>query len=739
MVKSKLKQNISRILVIAVMALAFLSVLGIMRMVQQMLYADAEINLSEILTQNKDLITGRISIESNNVRLAGSQITESIKNKSDVSNEELHSAFTQYIENGGDTRLFIADKNGQAYFPDGTELDISGRNYYKLALKGEMNISDRVVSRKSGEEVFIISIPLYAKDEIVGTLQKQFTSEEMHEMCAVSLFSNQGYTNIINSDGYVVVSSVNDEYNNESANYYWMLYSQGNQKEAEKLEADIRANKDGLVATTVKGTPTLSVYTPIDELHDWYLITSVATSAVSSNANEVIRMFYVILIFVVAAFTFFILYFMRYKNKQQMELSRIAFVDSLTGGNTYNKFETDIKELLEDNPDKSYSLLAFDIDNFKYVNNFYGFDYGDTILKSIYQKVSLKLSGSEMLARISGDHFVALIEDDDPERLEAILRRVQDTEGFKVYISAGLYKIKDREESVSLMMDKAGMAVQDVKGIPHRILGYYSDIYDAQMIKSEQMKRAIEKALAMSEIVPFFQPKVDVTTRKLVGAEALARWITSDGVLIPPGEFIPVCERTGLVAELDMMVFEKALAFLRSNIDAGMKCVPISVNFSRMHLLNDQFVDVIVSKLEEYGVPPELVELELTESVIFENYSTISEFINVLHAKGLSISMDDFGSGYSSLNMLKDVCIDVMKIDREFLKDTTDSERQRVIFTTIARMAAKLGIEVVVEGVETEGNIELMKESGCFIAQGFYYSRPVDMEKFEEIFRRGTL
>ncbi len=739
MVKSKLRQNISRILVIVVMALAFLAVLAIMRMAQAMLYNDAEINLSEIVTQNKDLITGRISIESNNLKFAGKQITEPINNDNGAGMDELRDSFIKYIENGGDTRLFIADKNGKAYFPDGTEIDISGRNYYKLALQGEMNISDMVVSRTSGEDVFIISIPLYVNEEVVGTLQKQFTPQEMHELCEVSLFSNQGYTNIINSDGYVVVSSASDEYNNESVNYYRMLYSQGNQSEAQKLEADIRSNKDGLIKTTVNGTPTFSVYTPIEELHDWYLITSVATNAVSSNANEVVMMFYVILIFVVAAFTFLILYFMRYKNRQQMELRRIAFVDSLTGGNTYNKFETDIKTLLEDNPDKNYSLLAFDIDNFKYVNNFYGFDYGDTILKSIYQKVSLKLSEGEMLARISGDHFVALIENDDPQRLEEILRKVQETEGFKVYISAGLYKIINREESVSMMMDKAGMAVQEVKGIPHRILGYYSDIYDTQMIKNEQMKRAIEKALAMSEIVPFFQPKVDVTTRKLVGAEALARWITSDGVLIPPGDFIPVCERTGLIAELDMMVFEKTLAFLRKHVQAGEQCVPISVNFSRMHLLNDQFVDAIVSKLDEYGVPPELVELELTESVIFDNYTTISEFIEVLHEKGLSISMDDFGSGYSSLNMLKDVCIDVMKIDREFLKNTTDSERQRVIFTTIAKMAAKLGIEVVVEGVETEENIELMQESGCFIAQGFYYSRPVDMEKFEEIFRRGTL
>lgn len=739
MVKSKLRQNVSRILVIAVMVLAFLAVSEIMQKAQSMLYTDAEINLNEIVTQNKDVITGRISIEANNLRLAGSQITEPIKDKSEVDMEELRSAFISYIENGGDTRLYIADKNGQAYFPDGTELDISGRNYYKLALEGAMNISDKVVSRTTGEDVYIISIPLYVNNGIVGTMQKQYTTQEMRDMCAVSLFSNQGYTNIINSDGYVIVSSANDGYNNESVNYYRMLYSQGNTKEAEKLEADIREDRDGMIATTVNGVPTLSVYTGIEDLHDWYLITSVATSAVSSNANDVIMMFYVILIFVVAAFTFLIFYFMRYKNKQQMELRRIAFVDSLTGGNTINKFETDIKELLDENTDKEYSLLAFDIDNFKYVNNFYGFDYGDEILRSIYQKISLKLSEGEMLARISGDHFVALIENDDTERLEGILRRAQETDGFKVYISAGLYKITDREESVSLMMDKAGMAVQEVKGIPHRIMGYYSNKYDAQMIKNEQLKRAMEKALAMSEIVPFFQPKVDVTTRKLVGAEALARWITSDGVLIPPGEFIPMCERTGLIAELDMMVFEKTLEFLRKNIDDGVDCVPISVNFSRMHLLNEQFLNMVVSKLEEYGVPPTLVELELTESVIFDNYNTIAEFIDGLHEKGLSISMDDFGSGYSSLNMLKDIRIDVIKIDRGFLKDTADSERQRVIFTTITRMAAELGIGVVVEGVETEQNIALMQESGCSIAQGFYYSRPVDMEKFEEIFQKGTL
>lgn len=291
------------------------------------------------------------------------------------------------------------------------------------------------------------------------------------------------------------------------------------------------------------------------------------------------------------------------------------------------------------------------------------------------------------------------------------------------------------------MVDKATTAAQDVKGMSYlnKKTQIYSERFDEQMIQNEQMKRAVEQALEDDEILPFFQPKVDVNTGRLVGAEALARWITKDGTLIPPFRFIPISEKTGLITELDMVIFEKTLRFIKRSLMEGVACVPISVNFSRLHLSDKNFIKKVCDKISEYEIPANLIEMEITESAIFENSQIILDVTNKLHEYGVAISMDDFGSGYSSLNMLNDIPIDVLKIDRAFLKETENSEKQRIILSAIANMAIQLNIKVVVEGVETIENVNLMKDIGLTIAQGYYYAKPMDEGSFGKVYREGIV
>jgi len=219
----------------------------------------------------------------------------------------------------------------------------------------------------------------------------------------------------------------------------------------------------------------------------------------------------------------------------------------------------------------------------------------------------------------------------------------------------------------------------------------------------------------------------------------LIRWQTKDNRLIPPGDFIPLSEKTGLVTDLDMIVFEKVLAFLRRSLDEGIECVPISVNFSRLHFSNEKFLPTLLQKMEKYQVPAHLIELELTESAIFDNFSIIYDFTEKVREYGVAVAMDDFGSGYSSLNMLKDLSIDTLKVDRAFLEEAADNEKRNIIFVSVVEMARKLNISLVVEGVETGENVSLMRECGCNIAQGYYFARPMEESKFAELFREGKL
>ncbi len=732
-------KSMPRIIAILASVLLLFAVIVLMGYVQNLLYSDVRINLTEIVTQNKDVIVSKLQVEVNDLDHVGTQLAKKMAAQGDSSDEALERAFREYVDDETDSALYVATRQGKATFPSGQVFDISGRRYFQFALSGVQNISDRIISRLSGDEIFAISVPIKLNGEIVGTVQKSYSPEEMYDLCSVSLFSDQGFTYIINGEGYILISSSQNEYNQETESYYRMLYSQGNEAESDQLKNDVKSEKPGFMETQSGNTKLFSAYTPIENVHDWYLISSVPINTVSPNASSVIKIFYVVLFIVVIIFAVIMLLFLSLKKKREDDLRKIAFVDPVTGGDTYSKFILDMESTLKEHPDKNFGVLAFDIDNFKYLNSCYGFDFGDRILERINKTISGMLTHNEHIARISSDHFVVLLEDTSKARLDEIIEAVRTEGDVAIYLSAGLYPISDPEESVNLMADKANTAARATKGSLKSRVEIYSKDYDEQIARNEETKRSIERALENDELVPFYQPKVDVNTGKLVGAEALVRWLKPNGELVPPIEFIPLCEKSGLIVDVDMTVLEKVLQFLRANLDAGVECVPVSVNFSRLHLMDNKFLCKVSEKLERYRIPPRLIEVELTESIIFDNTEAIAEFASRLHKLGLSIAMDDFGSGYSSLNMLKDIPIDVLKIDQGFLKETSNSDRQTIIFDAVARMANMLNINVVVEGVETAEHVNLMKRFDCSVAQGYFFARPMNEESFEEIYKRGSL
>lgn len=722
--------NIRFLLTLLLNLCLIIAVVLLMRHAQVLLNSDAKVNLMEIVTQNRDVIASKLMLEVNNLENFASEISSAIQEE-EVTSERLKNVILSQVSVNEKEAYFVADREGTAYFSDGTEMEITGRKYFKLAMSGVQNISDKVISRVDGEEKFMISVPLYHNDEIQGTVQKAFTHDEMYELCSVSLFSAQGYMYIINSEGYILMHTVHDNCTQQSDNYFRDLYGQDNKKQSEKLQQDIKNNKEGFMATKVGGTESFSAYAPIKEIHDWYLISTVPTKAVAGNGSTVINLFYIILLSVVIIFCVSIFYFMYYKNKQKEQVERIAFVDPITGGHTYGKFVVAVEKALLDHPNGSFAILKFDMDNFRFVNSYYGFAFGDRLLQQLYLNVQRQLHNHEIVARITGDNFVVFLEHFDDMRIKEILDCLY-SEEFTIYISAGLYVIKDAEESVGLMLDKASTAARSVKGVANRRLEYYSEVFDVTAVRNEQLKRAVSQAIENREFIPFYQPKVDIDTGEVVGGEALARWRTADNKLISPGEFIPMAEKTGTIVEIDLLIFEQVLRYLSSRIKQEKPCVPISVNFSRVHLLNDDFLEKLERLTAHYGVLPELVEIELTESAIFDNRGIILEFTNKLQSMGFRVDMDDFGSGYSSLNMLKDIPIDILKIDREFLLESVQPQKREIIFSSVVEMAKKLGIEVIVEGVEYVENVELMRRCGCKIAQGYYFAKPMEEEQFTE-------
>ena len=241
------------------------------------------------------------------------------------------------------------------------------------------------------------------------------------------------------------------------------------------------------------------------------------------------------------------------------------------------------------------------------------------------------------------------------------------------------------------------------------------------------------EALETGEFQVFYQPKISLEDRGIMGAEALIRWKIEDGTLVPPDEFIPIFEQNGFIVRLDVYVLDQVCRRLRGWLDQGRPALPVSVNQSRRLLFQEGYIRILSETVEKYGLSPRMIILEITESIAMEEAEILKNLLIELHRLGFRVSMDDFGSGYSSLNVLKDIPVDELKLDREFLLPAQDGERRDTIVRNIIHLAQDLGIATVAEGVETEGQAKFLQECGCDIAQGYYFARPMPPDKMEEL------
>ena len=729
--------------VIIVDVVLFLGVMALMNHVKYLLLEDVRLNLNEMASQAADVIDNRLDLETHVHTLLARNLAE---------HNGRHGKGPAHSPGSGDWqvglaeltgreagRYFIADSEGRVAMPGYEPFSVKGRTYFRKAMSEGANFSSRLIFRFNGEPGLVLSAPLIHRDKVMGTLQKFYTPAQFYTMAVPSVFASRGEINIISQQGYLLVSSDDTGQGGDFDNYFRDLYENGNREAVERMERDLGQYKAGFVEVFYGDEKRFAVYMPIDAVPGWSLVFSVAQSTVFQHATRVMRLFYGILLVLVLIFGLSMGMFLRMKRREQERLEEVAFVDSVTGGDTYGKFMLDLQQSLARRRDTIHSILSFDIDSFKYVNSHYGFEVGDELLRHVDRYIREQLDEGEALGHVAGDRFVALLRDANPVRVRDMLAPLETPHGVTLHFSGGLYAIKNPSESTKLMVDKATLASKEVKGKLNECLATYTRELDQRTLRAEQLKQELQLALEKGEIIPFFQPKVDIETGRLVGAEALARWRKPDGTLVPPGEFIPVSERTGLVVDIDKAIFTHVLGFIHENLQAGASGAPISTNFSRMHLLDARFPLNLLQTLRESGVPPRCLEVELTESAFYTSNKRMAELVATLRNAGVHVSMDDFGSGYSSLNMLKDVPINVLKIDQGFLQQTSDMARRDIIFATVVRMARELDIEVVVEGVERQEDVDLMRRFSCRVAQGYFYSKPLPPEVFAAVYQQGHL
>lgn len=423
------------------------------------------------------------------------------------------------------------------------------------------------------------------------------------------------------------------------------------------------------------------------------------------------------------------------------KLKYITEFDSLTEIYNKSKFYEVTQEMLIKNQDKKFTFIRFDIDRFKLINTFFGMSEGDRLLKYIASELQRLSYGNELFTygRIEADVFCICLFYDivaGKALLESARRSFENYDlDYSIVPSFGIYLIEDNTMPIHTMFDMATLAAKQCKDSYMEYYSFYNEALSKTLIKEQAITNDMDMALENEQFKLYFQPKYDLKSNTINGAEVLVRWKHPSKGIISPSEFIPLFERNGFISKLDFYVWDKACKLLRDWIDEDINPLPISVNVSRVNLYNPKLENTIINLVKKYDISPGLFNLELTESAYTDNPIIIKRIMTNLHSYGFIILMDDFGSGYSSLNVLKDIPIDALKLDMKFLSDSDCASRSESILSSIIEMAHKLNIKVVAEGVETNAQSEFLTNIGCDYAQGFYFSKPITTEKYEELIK----
>ena len=419
--------------------------------------------------------------------------------------------------------------------------------------------------------------------------------------------------------------------------------------------------------------------------------------------------------------------------KQFKEEQYRANHDTLTGLLNRSAFEEECVKILAQ-AKEPYCMICTNIQDFKLVNELYGSELGDKLLLSqteMIRKAALENSAS---ARIYADKFCSLL----PRRLfreDLIVQEMSEVvnleiSSFKLHYHIGVYNIEDVNEPVWTMYDKASMAIDSIKGDYEQSIAYYEDRMLERIMQEKEVLSEFDQAIAERQFNMFLQPQI-ANDGTVVGAEALVRWIHPEKGMISPGIFIPTLEKAGLIHKLDLYMWENAASQLEEWKKMGKTDFSISVNISTKDFLYLDICDVFRSLSEQYDFDIKNLKLEITESALMENVKENMKTLDGLHALGYDIEIDDFGSGYSSLGMLKDINADILKIDMIFLQETKNVERSLKIIKNIIAMSKELGMPVITEGVETKEQVDFLKDVGCDMFQGFYFAKPMSLDNFE--------
>lgn len=412
--------------------------------------------------------------------------------------------------------------------------------------------------------------------------------------------------------------------------------------------------------------------------------------------------------------------------------------DDLTGLYTCAHFYRQAERCLRLHPDDRYLMICSDIHGFRMINDVFGRETADRLLIDMAEMIRSQALGGEVYGRLGNDRFALLMRKRDYREMRLVgssvdAMKIAEDVSYPLKIYLGVYEIDDPSLPVAVMCDRALMALGTIKGDNQKQIAYYDEQIRYNVLRERELAEGLDRAIREGEIELYIQPQI-TADGKCLGGEGLVRWNHPTRGLLLPEAFIESFERNGMIVKLDIHVWELACRQLREWKDKGFADRYISVNISSKDFF---FVDIykeFMNLTDRYGISPKNLKLEITETAVMTDYPKQLTLINKLRKAGFIVEMDDFGSGYSSLNMLKDLRVDTLKIDMEFLRQSRNEERSRMILKTVVALSKELGMPVVTEGVETRDHVDFLTRIGCDVFQGFFFARPMRIEDYERIY-----
>lgn len=612
------------------------------------------------------------------------------------------------------------------------------------AWNGGSGISRIYTEEDTDENMFAYAVPVYADKEVAGALVAEVGTDVFADVLQDrSVLHGSGYIHLISDSGKILVRSEERVIEEELDTIYDNDYIA--QEEQENIKDALIKGESCFSEFTYNGEIYQVLLAPLG-VNGWYLFCVQTAQSISGSIYHLMTNTQIITVVVLFIILIIIAYGYRIIYRSNHNLIKSAWYDPLTGAYNMAKFEYETAGIIENTYE--YSLAAMNIRQFKFINEIFGTRAADLLLCHMKSVIADNITENEYYCRNSEDMFYLLLRDTDRDRIkERIGKMIQEisryaicnNRDYRILLYCGVVigtDVEDEEPSVKKSMTHVRFALDTARQSLKNNIWFY----DTRLHEDEKLQNYVEshmnQALDNHEFKLYLQPKVNLSTGRTSGAEALVRWIAEEGRIIYPGQFIPVFEANGFCVNLDMYMLEEVCRQIRKWIDDGLTPVPVSVNQSKLLFYEADYIANLKSLLDKYQIPAELISLEILEDLASENVNELNKRIGRLREIGFKISLDDFGSGYSSMNTLASLEIDELKFDRGFLLGLKDSgeeyERQIIIMNEIVELTKKLKISTVVEGVETKENEELVRDLGCEYGQGYYYSMPMSASEFSE-------